>query len=104
MANEALRQILDWGVENVSETIGGLTDLIEQQARERNIEAIPAKSRTRHMVGLKLGSAVPEDLAARLARERVFVSVRGESVRVSPHLYNTAEDVRRLFEVIEGVL
>jgi selenocysteine lyase/cysteine desulfurase len=104
VANEALRQILDWGVENVSETIGELTDLIEEQARERNIEAIPAKSRARHMVGLKLGFAVPEDLAARLARERVFVSVRGESVRVSPHLYNTAEDVRRLFEVIEGVL
>jgi selenocysteine lyase/cysteine desulfurase len=104
VANEALRQILDWGVENVSETIGELTDLIEEQARERNIEAIPAKSRARHMVGLKLGSAVPEDLAARLARERVFVSVRGESVRVSPHLYNTAEDVGRLFEVIEGVL
>jgi selenocysteine lyase/cysteine desulfurase len=104
MANEALRQILDWGVENVSETIGELTDLIEEQARERNIEAIPAKSRARHMVGLKLGFAVPEDLAARLARERVFVSVRGESVRVSPHLYNTERDVGRLFEVIEGVL
>ncbi|MCA1849005.1 MAG: aminotransferase class V-fold PLP-dependent enzyme, partial [Actinobacteria bacterium] len=47
VANEALRQILDWGVENVSETIGELTDLIEEQARERNIEAIPAKSRAR---------------------------------------------------------
>jgi selenocysteine lyase/cysteine desulfurase len=104
VANEALRQILDWGVENVSETIGELTDLIEEQARERNIEAIPAKSRARHMVGLKLGSAVPEDLAARLAKERVFVSVRGESVRVSPHLYNTERDVGRLFEVLEGVL
>jgi selenocysteine lyase/cysteine desulfurase len=104
VANEALRQILDWGVENVSETIGELTDLIEVQARERNIEAIPAKSRARHMVGLKLGSAVPEDLAARLAKERVFVSVRGESVRVSPHLYNTERDVGRLFEVLEGVL
>ena len=104
VANEALRQILDWGVENVSETIGELTGLIEERARERNIEAIPAKSRARHMVGLRLGSAVPEDLAARLARERVFVSVRGESVRVSPHLYNTERDVRRLFEVIEGVL
>jgi selenocysteine lyase/cysteine desulfurase len=104
IANEALRQILDWGVENVSETIGELTDFIEEEARERNIEAIPAESRARHMVGLKLGSAVPKDLAARLAEEKVFVSVRGESVRVSPHLYNTERDVRRLFEVLEGVL
>jgi selenocysteine lyase/cysteine desulfurase len=101
MANEALRQILGWGVQNVSETIGGLTDLIEEEAKERGIEATPAKRRARHMVGLKLGSPSPEDLAARLAEEGVFVSVRGESVRLSPHLYNTAEDVGRFFAALE---
>jgi selenocysteine lyase/cysteine desulfurase len=100
MANEALRQILDWGVENVSETIGDLTDLIEEEAARRGIEAVPKEVRARHMIGLKLGSAAPEDLAAQLAAENVFVSVRGESVRVSPHLYNTEEDVERLFEVL----
>jgi selenocysteine lyase/cysteine desulfurase len=97
MANEALRQILDWGVESISETIGQLTDLIEEEAKKRGIEAVPAKRRGRHMIGLRLGSQAPEDLAARLAAKRVFVSVRGESVRVSPHLYNTDEDVDRLF-------
>lgn len=100
MVNEALRQILDWGVENVSETIGGLTDLIEEKAKKRGIEAIPREKRARHMIGLHLGSAAPEDLAVRLASEKVFVSVRGDSMRVSPHLYNTEEDVERLFEVI----
>ena len=100
MANEALRRILDWGVENVSETIGELTDLIEGEARERSIAAIPAERRARHMVGLKLGPRAPEDLAARLAGENVFVSVRGESVRVSPHLYNTERDVERLFAAL----
>ena len=104
MANEALRQILDWGVENISETIGELTDLIEQEAKKHGIEAIPAERRGRHMVGLKLGSAAPKDLAARLAEEKVFVSVRGESVRLSPHLYNTAEDVDRLFAVLTEAL
>jgi selenocysteine lyase/cysteine desulfurase len=100
MANEALRRILDWGVENVSETIGGLTDLIEKEAKQRGIEAIPAEKRARHMIGLRLGPDAPADLAARLARENVFVSVRGESVRVSPHVYNTEKDVERLFEVL----
>jgi selenocysteine lyase/cysteine desulfurase len=100
MANEALRQILDWGVENVSETIGELTDLIEEEARKRGIEAVSAKWRGRHMIGLRLGSQAPEDLAARLAAKGVIVSVRGESVRVSPHLYNTEEDVDRLFAAL----
>jgi selenocysteine lyase/cysteine desulfurase len=104
MASEALRQILDWGVENVAETIGGLTDLIEAEARRRGIEAVPAKRRARHMIGLRLGRRVPEGLAARLSEEKVFVSVRGESVRVSPHLYNTEKDVERLFEVLDRVI
>ena len=100
MANEALRRILDWGVDNVSETIGELTGLIEREAKDRGIEAIPAERRARHIVGLRLGSAVAGDLAARLAGENVFVSVRGESVRVSPHLYNTERDVERLFAAL----
>jgi len=31
-----------------------------------------------------------------LAREKVFVSVRGCSIRVTPHVYNTREDCERL--------
>ena len=104
MASEALRQILDWGVENIAETIAGLTDIIETEAQRRGIEAVPAKRRARHMIGLRLGTRVPEDLASRLSGEKVFVSVRGESVRVSPHLYNTEKDVERLFEVLDRVV
>jgi selenocysteine lyase/cysteine desulfurase len=100
MANEALRQILHWGVENVSATIGVLTALVERKAKDRGVEAIPAKMRARHMIGLKLGSSFPEDLAAQLAAQNVFVSVRSESVRVSPHLYNTEEDINRLFAAL----
>ncbi len=100
MANEALRRILDWGVENVSETIGVLTNLTEEEAKKRGIEAIPKEVRARHMIGLKLGSAAPKDLAVRLAGQNVFVSVRGGSVRVSPHLYNTERDVERLFAAL----
>jgi len=104
MANEALRQILAWGVENVAETIGGLTDLVEKQAGRLGIEAVPKGRRARHMIGLNLGPDAPEDLAARLAADGVFVSVRGESVRISPHLYNTKHDVRRLFSGLERAL
>jgi selenocysteine lyase/cysteine desulfurase len=104
MANEALRQILAWGVENVAETIGGLTDLVEDSAKDFGVEAMPREKRARHMIGLNLGPDAPEDLAARLAAEGVFVSVRGESVRISPHLYNTELDVKRLFSGLKKAL
>jgi selenocysteine lyase/cysteine desulfurase len=98
MAIAALRQILTWGVENVSEKVGKLTHFIEAEAKELGIEAVPARRRVKHMIGLGLGPEAPEDLAVRLASDNVFVSVRGRSIRVSPHLYNTERDVERLFD------
>lgn len=104
MAIAAMRQILEWGVENVSETIGETTAAIEAEASRLGIESVPAGRRARHMTGLHLGPEAPPDLAAQLAAKNVFVSVRGGSVRVSPHLYNTDEDVRRLFAALKEIL
>ncbi len=98
MANEALRQVLAWGVDNIAETLKALTARIGDEARGLNIRVVPAERRAGHMIGLDLGPEAPRDLAARLARENVFVSVRGRSLRVSPHLYNTERDVGRLFD------
>lgn len=100
MVVTALRRILGWGVENVSETIGGLTDLVEEEAGRLGIGTVPKERRARHMIGLKLGPEAPGGLAARLAAEGIFVSERGGSIRVSPHLYNTEEDVKRLFAAL----
>jgi selenocysteine lyase/cysteine desulfurase len=103
MAAEALRQLIDWGVENVSETIGTLTDLVEERAGALGMVTIPKERRARHMIGLMLGPDAPDDLATRLTTHNVYVSVRGPSVRVSPHLYNTESDVYQLFDVLERV-
>ena len=100
MATEAMRQLLTWGVENVAENLSGLTGLVEAEATERGMRAIPAQRRAGHMIGLGLDPAAPGDLAARLAGEGVFVSVRGRSLRVSPHVYNTEKDVKKLFEAL----
>ena len=98
MAIEALRQILAWGVENIAASLRGLTDRIEEEAERLGMEAVPTSMRAGHMIGLGLGPETPKDLSTRLAEENVFVSVRGHSLRVSPHLYNTERDVGCLFD------
>jgi selenocysteine lyase/cysteine desulfurase len=52
------------------------------------------------MIGIQIPGGPPRDLPARLAAERIFVSVRGHAIRVSPHLYNTEEDIERLFAAL----
>src|ERR671911_2328435 len=59
MAADALRQLLDWGVENISETVGTLTDLIEEKAGELGIVTIPKERRGRDQKGVVVGPGPP---------------------------------------------
>lgn len=64
-----------------------------------------ADGRAAHLFGFALpDGADPDALVRELEARRVHVSVRGQSVRVSPHVYNTADDVRALVDAVEAVL
>ena len=104
MAMVALRQILDWRVEEVAATLGELTAHIEREGQRLSLHATPSARRAAHMIGLRSDTPLSPDLPARLAAANVYVSVRGNSIRVSPHLYNAAEDVDRLVSALAGAL
>ena len=61
--------------------------------------AIPQR-RAGHFLGLGFPGPVPSDLPDRLAAASVYVSLRGASLRVTPHLWNDAADVDRLIEAL----
>lgn len=104
MAIAALEQILAWGVENIAETLGARTAAIAERARAIGLGSQPAERRAGHFLGLQFAQGIPPGLLDTLARENVHVSVRGSSMRVTPHLYNTDADVDRLFAALEPVL
>jgi len=56
------------------------------------------------MIGVRLPGGLPRGLPERLAEAKVHVSVRGDSIRVAPHLYNDDADVERFVDVLRGVL
>ncbi len=104
MAVAALRQLLDWGVEPIRETLRALTGQIEREAQRLGLEPVPAERRGDHLLGIRAPRPLPPDLTTRLAAAQVYVSVRGQSIRVSPHVYNTEEDVRRFVSVLADTL
>ncbi len=103
-AEAGIRQILEWGVENVSETVGAMTNTIEERARALGLGFPPRDRRAPHYIGLKLPGGPPSNLLDALARRKVYVSIRGSSIRVTPHLYNEARDVEALFGALTEVL
>ena len=104
MAIAALEQVLAWGVGNIAETLRGRTAVIAERARDMGLRSQPEELRAGHYLGLRFAGGVPPGLLDALVRENVHVSVRGSSMRVTPHLYNTDADVDRLFAALERVL
>ncbi|MDQ4126141.1 MAG: aminotransferase class V-fold PLP-dependent enzyme [Actinomycetota bacterium] len=101
MGIAALDQLLAWGAAEVEAYIGALTDLIADGATNLGWEVASREHRSRHMLGLRRAGGVPDKLTDLLAEADVYVSVRGDSIRVSPHVYNDADDAARLLEVLE---
>jgi selenocysteine lyase/cysteine desulfurase len=53
---------------------------------------------------LRFPAGPPAGLLEKLTADKIFVSIRGDSMRVTPHLYNTDADVDRLFNVLQAVV
>lgn len=104
IAIASLRQILAWRVEDIAATLRELTAHIEDGARRLGLDPVPSARRVGHLIGLRSSTGFPADLGTRLAAEGVYVSLRGNSIRVSPHLYNTREDCDRLFAALAQML
>jgi selenocysteine lyase/cysteine desulfurase len=104
IAVDALETLLRWGTGAISDYLGMLTDRIATGARRLGLGVPEPSLRAPHMIGLRFDGPVPADLPARFARENIFVSVRGGSIRVAPHMYNDAADVDRFLAVLEREL
>jgi selenocysteine lyase/cysteine desulfurase len=104
MSTAAVTQVAEWGVERIAAGIGALTDRIGREASALGCEVPRDDERVRHMIGVRLPGGLPRGLPERLAEAKVHVSVRGDSIRVAPHLYNDERDVERFVDVLRGVL
>jgi len=103
MAVAAMRRLLTWGVSEIAHTLAARTLEVAARAAALGLDAPPQAQRAGHFLGLRFPGGVPGGLPETLAARNVFVSVRGDSVRVTPHVYNDDGDVDRLMEALEAV-
>lgn len=104
MATAALEQLLTWEITRIQQSLSTLTNRIQDAAEALGAVVPPAKSRVDHMIGVRLPSGIPPGLREALANARVYVSIRGDSIRVAPHLHNSENHVENLFRVLRTFL
>lgn len=109
-AAATLEQLLDWGVNNIYETLSAMTQAVAARAAQQfGLETPAAGLRAGHFVGLRFPPArfpdgPPVALQQALREANVVVSLRGTSLRITPHLYNNEADFSALFDCFDAVL
>ena len=101
MLNAALEQLLEWGVGNVAAYAEGLGEPLRAYLRGLGVVLEEDAYRASHLSGLRLPEGMDvARLKERLAANGVNLSVRGDSLRVSIHAFNTAADVAALVAAV----
>ena len=101
----ALKQIDAWGVNNIQRYCAQLSTELGQALDGTPYTVASPHERAAHLFGIRIADAeqIPAILEA-LRQRQVYVSQRGASIRVSPHVYNTEADVVALAEALRAAL
>lgn len=87
--------ILGWGVDRIEATLANRSRLLADALEERGLKVGAEAERGPHYLGALLPDTAPPDLTQRLRAEHIYVSKRGNRLRITPHLFTTDEDLTR---------
>ena len=100
----AVDMLLDWGVENVEATLGANNLRLADQLSEIGLPCLSEDLRGVHYLGAQLPENMPANLTELLKAEHIHVSKRVNSLRITPHLYNTEDDTNALIAALKRYL
>ncbi|MCD6288961.1 MAG: aminotransferase class V-fold PLP-dependent enzyme [Anaerolineae bacterium] len=99
----SLKLLLDVGVPSIQARVLELTGYLLEQLEGKQVEIITPHDHPGERSGIV--SFIPQgqdpvELVERMGKENIIVSQRGPAVRVSPHFYNTFEEIDQVLEFI----
>lgn len=104
MAVAALEQVLAWRVDAIQLTLAAITGRIAEGAEALGLKSASRELRSGHILGVRAPGGLPDGFVAGLQAAGVYVSQRGDAVRIAPHVYNNTADEARLLEALESGL
>lgn len=101
----ALKQVIEWSPKKIQEYCKTISANAVKDLRALGCVIEDDNYRSHHLFGIKL----PDDLdvnilKSALAEQHIFVSFRGNYIRISCHLFNTSEDFKKLVACMSSVL
>ena len=99
MLKAGIDQLNNWGINNVYKYIESITTTFFPILNKEITWYEDSKYRSSHLFGIRPKKNLKKILK-KIRENNIFISLRGDIIRVSPSVYNTKEDVQKLFECI----
>lgn len=100
----ALKIIDEWGISNISRELEKTNQRIAEILAEHGFETIDEESRAPHFQSARLPGVDTRELAALLVADGVFVSQRGDRLRLAPHLYTDQQDLQHFEDSLQDAM
>ena len=101
MLEATCRLLIDWQPGRVRDYLLQIERRPIERMRSLGFEVADEAERCANLFGVKLPADMdPEACRQHLARQRIHVAVRGNAVRVSPHVYNDEHDLEQLADAL----
>jgi len=98
----AVDQLLELGVQNVEARVLALTDLLVDRLKEKGYQIVSSliPEERSGIVCFRSEKRSSTELCQLLMDNNIIVSDRAQCVRVSPHFYNSEEEIGQMMEIL----
>ena len=94
-----IKQVRRWSPYRIQEYCKNLTEDLFEIAEKIGFKSEHHNYRSSHLFGLDIPEGIDKDKMMQVFHERkVSVSLRGDTIRVSPHVYNDKKDINKFLE------
>ncbi|WP_340201587.1 aminotransferase class V-fold PLP-dependent enzyme [Ascidiimonas sp. W6] len=105
MLVKAIEQLLEWTPNAIQDYCFSITKDTIQILTDKGCFIEEETNRSSHLFGVFLPSETNiEDLKIKLKQENIFVSYRGDAIRVSPSIYNSKDDLEKFSKTVLKLL
>ncbi|HKY44614.1 MAG TPA: hypothetical protein VJM50_16105, partial [Pyrinomonadaceae bacterium] len=95
--------LTNYGVQNVANYLEELTDYLCERLKGKNYEVVSSRAsgeKSQIVCIRHLGGKPAMALYAHLMSKHIVTAPRGDRLRISPHLYNTSQEVDELIKAL----
>ncbi|MDH5476171.1 MAG: aminotransferase class V-fold PLP-dependent enzyme [Cyclobacteriaceae bacterium] len=100
MLNTSIEQLNSWTPEAIQNYCKAISQPAIDKLSENGFIIEKESYRSSHLFGIRVGDKNVEQIKLKLEAENIYVSIRGNAIRVSPNVYNTEEDINALAECL----